>query len=105
MASNEQSAAPITNTLFPPPPEYFEQFTDENLARFEHLSSAEAGPSRSTTSDNAGTGARAELSDAEKEELERLRSTLGPPRADWIKEEGRWVTFGEMYTVSLLFPW
>jgi hypothetical protein len=27
-------------------------------------------------------------------------ASLGPPRSDWIEEEGRWVTFGEMSTVS-----
>jgi mediator of RNA polymerase II transcription subunit 7 len=100
MSSTEQTAAPITNTLFPPPPEYYKQYTDENVARYETLNPAEAGPSRSQSVQP--TSPRAELSPGEKEELERLRGMLAPPRADWVREEGRWVTFGEMYTVSPL---
>jgi mediator of RNA polymerase II transcription subunit 7 len=100
MASTEQGAAPITNTLFPPPPEYFKHFTDENLAQYEVLSSAEAGPSRSSPPDINGNPGRAKLSGDDQEELERFWSMLQPPRVDWIKEEGRWVTFGEIYTVS-----
>jgi mediator of RNA polymerase II transcription subunit 7 len=103
MASTEQTAAPITNTLFPPPPEYYKQYTDDNVARYETLNPAEAGPSRSQSVQP--TFPRAELSPEDKDELERLRGMLAPPRADWVREEGRWVTFGEMYTVSpLLAP-
>jgi mediator of RNA polymerase II transcription subunit 7 len=74
MSSGQEPAAQITNTLFPPPPEFYKQFTDENVARYEALKDKEAG-------------------------LERLRGSLQPPRADWIEEEGRWVTFGEMHAV------
>lgn len=97
MSAAQESTAQITNTLFPPPPEFFKQFTDENLARHEEFTSNEAGPSKSP---RAAAGARTELDAEEREELERLRASLAPPRSDWIEEEGRWVTFGEMSTVG-----
>ena len=97
MSAAQEPTAQITNTLFPPPPEFFKQFTDENLARYEELTSNEAGPSKSP---RAATGPRTELDAEEREELERLRASLAPPRSDWIEEEGRWVTFGEMSTVG-----
>ena len=99
MSAAQEPTAQITNTLFPPPPEFFKQFTDENLARYEELTSNEAGPSKSP---RAATAARTELDSEEREELGRLRASLAPPSSDWIEEEGRWVTFGEMSTVSHL---
>lgn len=102
----DQASAQITNTLFPPPPEYYKQFTQENIDRYELL---KAGPSRprprsqsprlTTNAEEYGGHARAELSPEETAELERLDGALGKPRADWIHEEGRWVTFGELSTV------
>jgi mediator of RNA polymerase II transcription subunit 7 len=96
MSSAQEPAAQITNTLFPPPPEFYKQFTDENVAQFEALKENEAGPSRSP---RAGSPGRVELGAEERVELERLQRSLQPPRADWTEEEGRWVTFGEMHTV------
>ena len=98
MSSAQEPVAQITNTLFPPPPEFYKQFTDKNVARYQALQENEAGPSRSP---RAGSPSRVELEPQEREELERLRSSLQPPRADWIEEEGRWVTFGEMHTVRI----
>jgi mediator of RNA polymerase II transcription subunit 7 len=100
MSAAQEPAAQITNTLFPPPPEFFKQFTNENVARYEELSSIEAGPSKSP---RAATGARVELGAEERDELETLRASLAPPRSDWLEEEGRWVTFGEMSTVCYLY--
>jgi hypothetical protein len=97
MSSAQEPAAQITNTLFPPPPEFYKQFTEENVARYEALIENEAGPSRSP---RTGSPGRVELGAEEKQELEGLRASLKPPRADWIEEEGKWVTFGEMHTVS-----
>jgi hypothetical protein len=97
MSNAQESAAQITNTLFPPPPEFYKQFTDENVARYDALKENEAGPSRSP---RTGSPGRVELGAEERQELEGLRASLEPPRADWIEEEGRWVTFGEMHTVS-----
>jgi len=99
MSSAQEPAAQITNTLFPPPPDFYKQFTDENVARYEALKENEAGPSRSP---RAGSPSRVELEAQEREELEGLRSSLQPPKADWIEEEGRWVTFGEMHTVRYI---
>lgn len=108
---SDPSNAQITNTLFPPPPEYYKQFTPENLERHDELSS-KGGPSRPrsrssspqpTPADHTHDG-RAELSPEAVSELERLDGALKKPRADWIREEGRWVTFGEMSTVSRPSP-
>lgn len=33
----QEAALPITNTLFPPPPPYFQAFTDEAVERYEAL--------------------------------------------------------------------
>lgn len=78
-AEGDNGNLPITNTLFPPPPDYYTAYTSENVAewdsrRDEALSggSAEAGPSR-----------------------------LDKPREDWVREEGRWMCFGQMYTVRI----
>jgi mediator of RNA polymerase II transcription subunit 7 len=100
MSTAQEPAAQITNTLFPPPPEFYKQFTDDNVARYGELTSNNAGPSRSPRLTSGGITARAELSAEERQELEHLTASLGPPRSDWIEEEGRWVTFGEMSTVS-----
>jgi mediator of RNA polymerase II transcription subunit 7 len=100
MSAAQEPTAQITNTLFPPPPESFKQFTNENIARYKELSSNEAGPSKSP---RATTEARTELGAEDREELEKLRASLAPPRSDWIEEEGRWVTFGEMSTVRYLY--
>jgi mediator of RNA polymerase II transcription subunit 7 len=100
MSAAQEPTAQITNTLFPPPPEFFKQFTNENVARYEELSSNEAGPSKSP---RAVAGTRIELGAEERNELEVLRASFAPPRSDWIEEEGRWVTFGEMSTVRYLY--
>lgn len=98
-----EPSAQITNTLFPPPPEYYKQFTQENLERYDDLLTR-AGPSRtrsrsSSPRPSADEG-RVELNDEELTELGRLKGLLEKPRSDWIHDEGRWVTFGEMSTVS-----
>jgi mediator of RNA polymerase II transcription subunit 7 len=82
MSSGQEPAAQITNTLFPPPPEFYKHFTDENVARYEALKEDEAGPSRSP---RTGSPGRVELGAEERQELEGLRASLEPPRADWIE--------------------
>lgn len=72
---------PITNTLFPPPPEYYKAFTSEAVERLAELRSK----------DESG------------EERERLERELDPPRTEWILEDGRWMAFGQQYTVSVVF--
>lgn len=96
--NDTQAGSQIANTLFPPPPEYYKKFSDANVARYEHLSSTGAGPSRSPTGGEDLTG-RAQLTSEDAAELEELSRSLEKPRADWIREEGRWVSFGEMSMV------
>jgi mediator of RNA polymerase II transcription subunit 7 len=90
----------ITNTLFPPPPAYFQAFTNENLNRYEQF----GGPSRRRASANEGRqaeqGEEAGDQNQDDEELRRLRELLEPPRADWVREEGAWKCFGETRHVS-----
>lgn len=74
---------PITNTLFPPPPGYYKAFTKENVERYADLT---AGSMEGDASDS--------------EELAKLRDELSPPRVDWVREDARWMLFGQMYTVS-----
>ena len=69
---------PITNTLFPPPPEYYKAFTPEAVERLADLRSKDEGG----------------------EERERLEKEQDPPRTGWILEDGRWMAFGQQYTVS-----
>lgn len=70
---------PITNTLFPPPPEYYKAFTPEAVERLAELRAKDEGG----------------------EERERLEKEQDPPRADWVLEDGRWMAFGQQYTVSV----
>lgn len=81
----------ITNTLFPPPPEYYKQFTDANI---ERLSAPSAGLPKS----NPSAGDSLVQPNAEHD---GLIPVLQKPRADWVREEGRWVVFGEISKVSL----
>ncbi len=76
-AENDNGNLPITNTLFPPPPPYYTAYTVVNLA-------AAAG------AEDNGSAANSEGSE--------LR-VLEKPRVDWIREEGRWMSFGQMYSV------
>lgn len=106
---------PITNTLFPPPPVYYKAFTAQNVARFAALRGEGAttgaegeGSSTSTTAAaSTSTSAAAGIDEAALAappapgELDRLASELSPPRADWVREDGRWMLFGQMYTVRL----
>lgn len=93
---------PITNTLFPPPPAYYKAFTPEALQRYAELNPA-AGSSRAGSSSptKSPTKAPADITPAEPGELEKLERELEPPRADWVREDGRWMLFGQMYTVSM----
>ena len=102
MSNTQEPQAQITNTLFPPPPEFYKQFTHERVARYAELTNSEAGPSRSPRGIPV-SAEREELSTEERQEMEGLRVALQPPRSDWVEEEGRWVTFGELSTVSWLF--
>jgi len=104
--TNDEGNLPITNTLFPPPPSYFKAFIDTNVARYAELRGEPSSSSR--TRPEAGADGN-ELSSPtlgvdEQAELEDLQRTLEKPRADWVKEEGRWMCFGQMYTSEPFIP-
>jgi mediator of RNA polymerase II transcription subunit 7 len=100
---------PITKTLFPPPPDFYKAYADDNLRRSLEL---RGGPSN-TSKARAGAAAASgnvdvdglaapdfDLNDEQRLELTELRALLDKPRADWVSEEGRWMSFGEIYTVG-----
>ncbi|KAL1408846.1 hypothetical protein Q8F55_005660 [Vanrija albida] len=92
------AGVPITNTLFPPPPGYYKAFTPAALERLAELEGPaidahDAGPSNEVEASASGAP-------AEPGELEALETSLKPPRADWVLEDGRWMAFGQMYTAE-----
>lgn len=102
-ADDPQSA--IANTLFPPPPVYYKSFTKENIERFKELKQL-AGQDGLPTDITRAEGSTGNFvsSGLYTEELDRLRSELEKPRADWVEEEGRWMCFGELLSVSCNRP-
>ena len=103
----DEGNVPITNTLFPPPPSYFKAFTETNLARFAELRDTTSGPSRLRDSapDDEAMSSQSRSDGADRVELERLRGELEKPNVDWVNEDGRWMCFGQMYSVCLVrFP-
>lgn len=95
-----EAGVPITNTLFPPPPGYYKAFTPAALERLAELEGHKA-----EDNGDAGPSDDVEISEsaaapAEPGELEALETSLKPPRADWVLDDGRWMLFGQMYTVS-----
>ncbi|OWZ27161.1 hypothetical protein C343_06331 [Cryptococcus neoformans C23] len=108
----QEAALPITNTLFPPPPPYFQAFTDEAVERYEALTGKSLfandpkGKSKekeknSDDKDMSVDSRIEDLTEEEQNEKLELEGKLGKPRADWINEDGRWMCFGTMYTVSI----
>lgn len=99
------SGVPITNTLFPPPPGYYKAFTPDAVARYAALRGDNNGAGPSSSTDAAGASDSAagpsEPAVAEPGEMEELAAAMEPPRADWVLEEGRWMLFGQMYTVRI----
>lgn len=108
----QEAALPITNTLFPPPPPYFQAFTDEAIERYEALTgkSLLVNDQRDKSKDEKEKqddrdirldSRMGDLTEEEQNEKLELERTLGRPRADWVIEDGRWMCFGTMYTVSI----
>ncbi|KAK4687660.1 mediator of RNA polymerase II transcription subunit 7, partial [Tremellales sp. Uapishka_1] len=92
----EEAAIPITNTLFPPPPIYYEAFTDANLERYAQLASS---------SRSVDVGAIPKDPDAnELNDLSKLKEQLEKPRVDWIDNEGKWKVFGQIHTIQPVIP-
>lgn len=75
----ESSNLPLSNTVFPPPPAIYKQYTAENVARLEQY--------RSLKGKERETGDWDDVRDLEK------------PRADWVAEEGGWGCYGKRYAV------
>lgn len=86
--SDEDHMAANAGTTYPPPPPFYKAFTDENIARRSELEEKRKEQT---------------LADVEGDELATLQRELGKPRADWVKEEGRWMCFGEMLSVRPSF--
>ena len=85
--------AELANTLFPPPPPFYKEFTSAHLARYAELRGESSGTSK-------GKAGALELDEEDQAELKELEKKLEKPRADWIVEEGRWMCFGQQYDVS-----
>ncbi|WVR06085.1 hypothetical protein IAU60_003113 [Kwoniella sp. DSM 27419] len=102
--SGQEAALPITNTLFPPPPPYYQAFTEDNLDQYEVLAGTplfrkDKGKGRAQSQDIPSG-----VADGEDRELVELRAKLEPPRADWVDDDGRWMCFGQMYTTEPSIP-
>ncbi|ODN77859.1 hypothetical protein L202_04973 [Cryptococcus amylolentus CBS 6039] len=117
----QEAGLPITNTLFPPPPPYFQAFAEEALDRYRALTgdSSFLAPTASTSTAEQGSGIAKDdngdlqvdsvpvermLDESEENEKRELEGKLGRPRADWINEDGRWMCFGSMYTTVPKIP-
>ncbi|WVW82559.1 hypothetical protein I302_104570 [Kwoniella bestiolae CBS 10118] len=99
----QEAPLPITNTLFPPPPAYWQSFTDHNIERYEALSGSsfnEPGPSSKATNGDI----QVDLSEEEKRELEELKVRLDKPKAQWVEEDGRWMCFGNLFSTKPTIP-
>ncbi|WVN89146.1 uncharacterized protein L203_104362 [Cryptococcus depauperatus CBS 7841] len=117
--SQPDDKLPITNTVFPPPPSYYKQFTHENVQRYETLTGKpfnprEKGKCRAKMDekvdverievDDHGDRREVELTTEEREELKDLEERFKKPRADWVQEEGRWMCFNNVYTTEPTIP-
>ncbi|UOH85221.1 hypothetical protein LQV05_002040 [Cryptococcus neoformans] len=111
----QEAALPITNTLFPPPPPYFQAFTDEAIERYEALTrkslfvndpegKSKEKEKKSDDKDMSVDSRIEDLTEEEQNEKLELEGKLGKPRADWINEDGRWMCFGTMYTTEPVIP-
>ena len=108
MSNADEAGLGIANTLYPPPPDYYKAYTTEILERLAELRGEPSGTNkgRGLSSDNAGDEPDGERSSMamgsdEANELAELEGKLHKPRADWVNQDGRWMCFGQMYTVSL----
>ncbi|WVQ97660.1 hypothetical protein IAU59_004774 [Kwoniella sp. CBS 9459] len=114
----QEAALPITNTLFPPPPPYFQAYTQANLDRYEQITGQPLIPDSNkgkgrAAPDDIEDGSRVSIASQEggqagpgvdSDEGQALREKLEKPRADWVEEDGRWMCFGQMYTTEPVIP-
>ncbi|ORY29375.1 mediator complex, subunit Med7 [Naematelia encephala] len=94
----EVQRADLANTLFPPPPLYYKAFTDEKVSRYAEAS-------------GTNKGKESEAGESEEEETEErevlpvsLSDELEKPRVDWVREEGRWMCFGQQQSIIPHIP-
>ncbi|WWC58830.1 uncharacterized protein I303_101374 [Kwoniella dejecticola CBS 10117] len=102
-----EDALPITNTLFPPPPAYWQSFTDENIRRYEALAGRppfQGSQSQSQSEHQGHEDIRVDINEDESTELAELKSRLDKPNAQWIEEDGRWMCFGNLLTTQPSIP-
>ncbi len=126
MNSKEGDAdTPLTNTLFPPPPRYYKAYADYNgessgtnkgklVEEVDDLGIGAKRRSEEGDIDEKGTTSAVESGETAGQDHEGHRlsqeSTVAlteservstrKPRVDWVEEDGRWMSFGQMYTVS-----
>ncbi|WWC66168.1 uncharacterized protein I206_100069 [Kwoniella pini CBS 10737] len=100
-----EDALPITNTLFPPPPAYWQSYTEENIDRYESLSGKSLFEENKDTSEAENQDELdIDITEDEKTELEELKIRLDEPNAEWIEEDGRWMCFGNLFTTQPNIP-
>lgn len=106
----------VLTSIFPPPPSHATRFTPDNLARLAVLEAHhEAHPELdgwSAMEPSARIAAQAEVLTRAVQEGEGTEEQLlpppkwdvlaemGPPRLDWIHEEGGYLLFGDRWPVS-----
>ncbi|WRT64378.1 uncharacterized protein IL334_001310 [Kwoniella shivajii] len=100
---SEEEALPITNTLFPPPPVYWQSYTSSNIGRYESLTGTSI-IGKEKGKGKVENGIELDLNDEEKIEVETLKGKLEKPIAGWVEEDGRWMCFGNMYTTKPEIP-
>jgi hypothetical protein len=77
----ESSNLPLSNTVFPPPPAIYKQYTSENVAKLQQYRSLKG-------------------KEKETSEWDDIRE-LDKPRVDWVAEEGSWSCYGKRYAVCI----
>ncbi|OCF54314.1 hypothetical protein L486_08228 [Kwoniella mangroviensis CBS 10435] len=97
----QENPLPITNTLFPPPPAYWQSFTETNIQRYESLTGTSFFDNQG---DELKQDINLDLGEDERKELEELKIRLNKPRNDWVEEDGRWMSFGTLFNIKPTIP-
>ncbi|WVQ61949.1 uncharacterized protein L199_000082 [Kwoniella botswanensis] len=97
----QEDPLPITNTLFPPPPAYWQSFTETNIQRYESLTGTSFFDIQG---DEVKADMDSDLGEEETKELEELKLRLNRPRNDWVEEDGRWMSFGTLFNIKPTIP-
>ncbi|WWC99926.1 hypothetical protein V866_006835 [Kwoniella sp. B9012] len=97
----QEDPLPITNTLFPPPPAYWQSFTETNIQRYESLTGTSFFDNQR---DEVKGDIESDQGEDERKELEELKIRLDRPRNDWVEEDGRWMSFGTLFNIKPTIP-